>query len=405
MSAPQYNRLLLIDDEPGIRRLMALDLTAEGYSVATAEDGAQGLKLFGQLQPDIVITDLKMPGMDGIEVLRRIKAQSPGVEVIVITGHGDLDLAIQSLQLDASDFITKPIRDEALAVALKRAGERLRLRAELDAYTRELERRVQEATAKVVLSERLAAVGQTVSALVHSLKNMLAGLRGGAYLVRSGLEHGRGEVAGQGLEMVERNLGRVKELVNDLLTLAKPREPELALADLCRLGRETLDDLGPEARRRDVTLEWCGGGEELGAQVEERAVADAWLNLVANAIDAASEVSGGRVRAGAEATGGEVCLWVSDNGPGLEPEARERIFAGFYSSKGAAGTGLGLMVCNKIAGEHGGRVEWESQPGQGATFRLILPRRGRAPAAGSPPAGQGGLDQAAPARRPGKEGA
>lgn len=388
MSAHEFNRLLLIDDEPGIRRMMSLDLAAEGYQVATAEDGARGLEIFGQTRPDIVLTDLKMPGMDGIEVLRRIKAQSPGTEVIVITGHGDLDLAIQSLQLDASDFITKPIRDEALAVALKRACLRLRLRAELDAYTRELERRVQEATAKVVLNERLAAVGQTVSALVHSLKNMLAGLRGGAYLVRSGLEHERAEVAGQGLEMVERNLARVKDLVGDLLTLAKPREPELAEADLCRLGRETLTDLAPEAQRREVALEWCGPAEALGAEVEERAVQDAWLNLVGNAIDAASESSQGRVRAGAEAKGDEVCLWVSDNGPGLEPEARERIFAGFYSSKGSAGTGLGLMVCNKIAGEHGGRVEWESEPGQGATFRLILPRRGRAPADGTAPPAQ-----------------
>ncbi|MFH1059148.1 MAG: ATP-binding protein [Pseudomonadota bacterium] len=71
--------------------------------------------------------------------------------------------------------------------------------------------------------------------------------------------------------------------------------------------------------------------------------------------------------------------------PGLEPEAKARIFSGFYSSKGAAGTGLGLMVCHKIAAEHGGRVEWESAPGQGATFRLILPRRGRAPADGDAP--------------------
>ncbi|MFH1059147.1 MAG: hybrid sensor histidine kinase/response regulator [Pseudomonadota bacterium] len=322
MNTPRYNRLLLIDDEPGIRRLMALDLSAEGYAVATAEDGAQGLKLFAQDRPDIVITDLKMPGMDGIEVLRRVKAQSPGTEVIVITGHGDLDLAIQSLQLDASDFITKPIREEALAVALKRAGERLRLRAELDAYTRELEQRVAEATAKVLLNERLAAVGQTVSALVHSLKNMLAGLRGGAYLVRSGLEHERSEVTGQGLEMVERNLARVKGLVGDLLTLAKPREPELAETDLCQLGRGILGDLGPEAQRHDVELEWCTAAAALNALVEERAVADAWLNLVGNAVDAAGQVTGGRVRAGAEVNGEEVCLWVSDNGPAWSPRRK-----------------------------------------------------------------------------------
>lgn len=376
--AMDYNRLLLIDDEPGIRRMLALDLGADGYDVVTAEDGAGGLALFGRLKQDIVITDLKMPGLDGIEVLRRIKQQSPATEVIVITGHGDMDLAIKSLQLDASDFITKPINGEELAVALNRARERLRLKAQLKAYTEELETRVAEATAKVVQNERLAAVGQTVSSLVHALKNMLTGLRGGTYMVRQGLERLDRELAGQGLDMVERNLRRVSELVQDLLTLAKPREPELAPTDLVALCREAACCLGPEAKRKDVELT-CALDEDAApimAQVEDRAILDALMNLVGNAIDAAGTVSKGRVRLGVGVREDEACLWVEDNGPGLDDEAQQRIFQGFYSSKGAAGTGLGLMVCQKVAREHGGRVEYQSRPGLGATFRIILPLQG-----------------------------
>jgi signal transduction histidine kinase len=114
----------------------------------------------------------------------------------------------------------------------------------------------------------------------------------------------------------------------------------------------------------------------LVARLERAAVLDALLNLVGNAVDAAGEVSGGRARVSAEERGEEVCLEVTDNGPGLDEEAAGRIFQGFYSSKGAGGTGLGLMVCHKIAAEHGGRVEFASSPGEGAVFRLLLPCRG-----------------------------
>ena len=126
-----------------------MSLKSNGYEVLTAEDGKSGLEVFGKEAPPIVLTDIKMPGMDGIEVLKRIKEISPETEVIVVTGHGDMDVAIQSLQLEASDFVTKPIVDEALTIALKRAEERLRLRRMLKEYTDNLEDKVKKATEEI----------------------------------------------------------------------------------------------------------------------------------------------------------------------------------------------------------------------------------------------------------------
>ncbi|RJX34921.1 MAG: hybrid sensor histidine kinase/response regulator [Desulfarculus sp.] len=371
----RFNRLLVIDDEPGIRRMMSLSLAADGYQVHTAGSGAEGLKVFARERPDIVLTDIKMPGMDGMEVLRRIKEHDPATEVIVITGHGDLDLAIRSLQLEASDFVTKPINDQALAVALARAAERLALKAELRAYTQDLEKKVAEATAKVLASERLAAVGQTVSALVHSIKNMLAGLKGGTYLVSEGLAKDRRDLVAGGLEMLQRNVGRVQELVGDLLTISKPRTPERAACALCELAAEAVACMQPQARDRGVELVLGAVPPEINAELDQKMILDALLNLISNGLDAAATVSKGRVELSVSSRGGEVCLQVADNGPGLEPEALAHIFEGFYSSKGAAGTGLGLMVCAKSAQEHGGRVEYDNHPGQGAVFRLVLPAR------------------------------
>ncbi|MCK4469878.1 MAG: response regulator, partial [Desulfobacterales bacterium] len=117
------SRLLLIDDEEGIRNILSLSLRRDGYQVLTAEEGGKGIEMFRQNLPLIVLTDIKMPGMDGIEVLKRVKEIDPDTEVIVITGHGDMEVAIQALQLGASDFITKPVGDAILSVALKRAEQ------------------------------------------------------------------------------------------------------------------------------------------------------------------------------------------------------------------------------------------------------------------------------------------
>ncbi len=121
------NKILVIDDERATLAMFRLFLEAYGYTVLTAENGTQGLEVFKKERPPIVLTDVKMPGMDGFEVLQQIKEMDSDSEVIVITGHGDMDLAIQALNLNASDFINKPIQKEALDVALRRAEERLKL--------------------------------------------------------------------------------------------------------------------------------------------------------------------------------------------------------------------------------------------------------------------------------------
>jgi signal transduction histidine kinase/CheY-like chemotaxis protein len=158
------DKILLVDDEEGIRRVLGISLADMGYQVLTAEDGQQALDIFSREQPPIVLTDIKMPGMDGIEVLRRIKRQNPNTEVIVITGHGDMDLAIKSLKYEATDFITKPINDDELAKALQKSKKNIFLRLKLNEYTENLEKLVRDK------SERLAAAGLTQEEILTSKK-------------------------------------------------------------------------------------------------------------------------------------------------------------------------------------------------------------------------------------------
>ncbi|WP_051617016.1 response regulator [Desulfonatronovibrio hydrogenovorans] len=120
-------KILIIDDESSTRNLFCMFLEAYGYEPLQAENGEQGLEIFRTQKPGIVFTDIKMPGMDGLEVLRQIKSLAPMTEVIVITGYGDMELAVKALNYDATDFINKPIKRESLEKALKRAGQRLEL--------------------------------------------------------------------------------------------------------------------------------------------------------------------------------------------------------------------------------------------------------------------------------------
>ena len=135
------DKILLIDDEPDIVRVLGISLKADGYEVIPALSGAEGLEAFTKDKPEIVITDIKMPGMDGIEVLEKIKAIEPNTEVIIVTGHGDIDNTIEALKYGASDFINKPVRDEALSIALDRAKEKLDIKRKLKEYTIDLEKK------------------------------------------------------------------------------------------------------------------------------------------------------------------------------------------------------------------------------------------------------------------------
>jgi FixJ family two-component response regulator/nitrogen-specific signal transduction histidine kinase len=132
-------KILIVDDEEGIRKVLGISLADRGYAVLTAENATEALQIFSLEQPGIVLTDIKMPGMDGIELLRRLKQANPDTEVVVITGHGDMNLAIKSLKYEATDFITKPIDDADLDRALQKSHERILLRAQLRQYTESLE--------------------------------------------------------------------------------------------------------------------------------------------------------------------------------------------------------------------------------------------------------------------------
>ena len=227
-------------------------------------------------------------------------------------------------------------------------------------------------------NERLAAVGQTVAQLAHGIKNILTGLTGGMYAIKSGMKSGREERIAKGWEMLERNIERITTLVKGFLSFSKKHVPKMEEIDPRELAREVFSLYYAGALKSGVTLLFEGEEEIPAATMDPSGIHTCLANLVSNAIDACktSKKEGCGVSLRVRQGDGSIVFEVEDTGCGMEPEIREKVFKSFFTTKGLAGTGLGLLVTKKIVREHGGRIEVESEPGEGSRFRLEIPRDG-----------------------------
>ena len=233
---------------------------------------------------------------------------------------------------------------------------------------------------ELVSSERLAAVGQTTAGLAHYIKNILIGLKGGSYNVNVGLDKNDTDKLKIGWQSIERNIGRISDLVMDLISYSKERGAEYESCypneianDVCELLKETAQENNIEVIK--------DFNPSIGAvSMDPRTIHRTLLNLVSNAIDACldDEDTGKNWSVAiktAREKNGMVSFEVQDNGCGMSAETKDKLFTSFFSTKGGRGTGLGLLVTKKLIDEHEGTVNVTSQPGTGTIFTVQLPFR------------------------------
>ena len=226
-----------------------------------------------------------------------------------------------------------------------------------------------------VQAERLAAVGQTIATLSHHIKNILQGLRGGGYLIEMGLDGKDEQIIRRGWTIVEKNQAKIYNLVMDMLSFSKEREPALEPADLNATVTEVVELMQSRAKELNVSLAWTPAPDLPEILIDTDGIHRAVLNIVTNAIDAAESAEGGRVDVSTSWDEGFAVarVVVADNGVGIPEGEVESIFQVFASTKGARGTGLGLPVSQKIVREHGGKIVVTSESGTGSTFTIELP--------------------------------
>ena len=227
---------------------------------------------------------------------------------------------------------------------------------------------------ELVESERLAATGQTVASISHSIKNILEGLRGGAYIYNRGVRVEDPSVRSEGWEMVERNIDHISELVADLLNYARDRKPDRVPMDPNTLVEDVVQAMAGKADSLGTVLETQLDPAAVPSSLDAHAMHQCLTNLVNNAIDAASTREGGRVLVSTRDADGILEIRVRDNGPGVAPHLVDTLFSAMISTKGSKGSGLGLLVAHKIAKEHDGVIELEHTSGKGTTFRIAVPR-------------------------------
>jgi signal transduction histidine kinase len=366
--------ILIVDDEPDIREVLGISLMDMGYLTVEAENATQAFDVFLKKQPQIVVTDIKMPGGDGIALLRKIKHENPETEVIMITGHGDMNLAIRSLKYDATDFITKPINVDALEIALNRALEKIAMRQKLKDYTRSLEQLVRE---KTELQDHLASLGLMVGSISHGMKGLLTNLDGGLYLVSSGLNKQDIARAQEGCTAARQTAERIRKMVLDILYYAKERQLQPAAVEAAGFADALIGLILPKIDGSDIQLN-CHIDRQAGTMmVDADYLQAALINILDNAVDACLKDSvepPHRMDFSMAATDNDIVFTIVDNGIGMDKDTREKIFTLFYSTKERKGTGLGLFIANRIVNQHGGNIVVKSKPGEGSEFIVTIPK-------------------------------
>ena len=229
-----------------------------------------------------------------------------------------------------------------------------------------------------VQAERLAAVGQTIATLSHHIKNILQGIKGGSYLIDMGLTSKDDAVVRKGWTIVEKNQAKIYNLVMDMLSFSKDRDPAIEMADLNETVGEVVELMQARAADLKVRLDWTPAANLPPVPIDPDGIHRAILNIVTNAIDASEHAERGGVVAVATRLSDDAAhaeITVSDNGVGIPAAETDAIFEVFASTKGSRGTGLGLPVSRKIIREHGGSITIQSEVGRGSTFTIAVPAR------------------------------
>jgi PAS domain S-box-containing protein len=349
-------------------------------------------KLIGSSNDGIVATDAdfsivlfnpgaeRIFGWSGVEVVGVRKGNDfypPQIDDVFqsdLRRHETLkELPWRETEIVARDGETIPVRFSA---TLLYEGDEMMGSVAFFQDQREIKRLEQE----LVQSERLAAIGQTVAGLAHGVKNVLQGFKGGSYLVDIGIEKQDTEKLKKGWAMIQRNIASTSDLVLDLLSYSKQREPEFEACDPNAIVAEIAELMADKARSHDIALKTDLDIHMGKVVLDPHTLHQSLLNLVTNALDACIfDADTGKAFRVTIASRREAESWVlfsvTDNGIGMPPEVKAKLFSSFFSTKGHRGTGLGLLVTRKQIQEHGGGIEFTSRAGQGTSFTMRLPYR------------------------------
>jgi signal transduction histidine kinase len=363
-------RILVVDDERLQQQALIDVLTLEGYTARGCDDSHQAIQKLQQGEFDLLITDLQMPGINGIDLIRQAQVINPELPAILVTGHASVESAVAAMRSGVFDYVTKPFRLSTMVAAVERALERHRLRKANAALQTEVKKQNEEL--KVINRE----LDTFAARLSHDLRGPIANMRGILAEVLNDDSLGLPEDLKMLLRAGVRSGDVALKMVRDLLDFARLGHKELSLTavDLQQLVQLALPDLLVNHPRKDVEVTVEALPTVLG---HEGLLHQVFTNLIGNALKYSKQSSPPKIKISSEFRPLEN-LWeisISDNGIGFNPELSHQLFRPFHrleNSSSFSGEGMGLATVKRIVERHGGSVGAIGNQGSGATFTIKL---------------------------------
>ena len=389
-------RILIVDDDPGMLTALRSLFESDGYEAVTVEDGRQAVDLMKSESFDLLLSDVRMSPMDGIELLKAAKSIQPNLPVVMLTAYASIGTAVEAVKLGALDYIQKPLNMDKLLISARRAveygqtvAENLNLAADNDRLEQAVAERTEELRKSLKelevsfedLKRAEKARDALVHMIVHDINNPLLTISLSTQMIASAIEKGAltEEELRSRLKLMERPLARLQAMSADILYVYKiedgKMEVKLTPVSISELASLVEKEAGLLAERADMELVFDPVPADLVVHADRNILLRILHNHLGNAFKYVPP--GGQVRFGAERKGDRALLTVADNGPGIPDDFKDQVFdkfaqADLHNIEGRSGVGLGLAFC-KIASEAmGGRVWVESEEAQGTVFGVEL---------------------------------
>jgi len=382
-------KILIVDDEQMILELTSMVLTSRGFEVRTVDNATDGYEIIERERPALVLLDYMMPRVNGLDALKEIRSRFPDSYVIMFTGKGSEEVAVELMKAGASDYILKPFSNAKLVERIENVlrvraiemrnrelvNEQKKLLDEIERWNRELEQRVEQKTMElehahheILLTEKLASLGHLSAGMAHEIRNPLNSISLFAQVLTSELKN-EPEMKSYS-EKILNEVERIDAILVKLLSTSKRANFQLRSIRLADVIDASLKPFLAQIQAQNVKLTKTLQENTPSILADADELGQVFSNLFANALFEMKQ--GGSLSVTLECDDSKALVTVSDTGDGIPEEHMNKIFDPFFTTK-ERGTGFGLSVVLRIVKTYSGRIHVKSQPGQGTTFQIWLP--------------------------------
>ncbi|KPA18130.1 integral membrane sensor signal transduction histidine kinase [Candidatus Magnetomorum sp. HK-1] len=366
--------ILIVDDEDDFRNAIIRRMKKRGLNVIDAESGETALFMMDVHPVDVIISDVKMPGMDGIALLELIKIKYPESEIILLTGNANANDGVSGIKKGAFDYLSKPIALEHLINKINQAREKITRKSQ-EKKESEFKKNIRQ---KMIATERLASLGTLSAGVAHEINNPLAIINEACGWMMNILSNDtmrdipRKKDFEKALNSIENAVLRARDITHQLLQYSRKPDFLISEVNIVNLVNETLQLLKKETVSKSISIKIKQNSPHKSIWSDPAQIRQILLNILTNAIHASDQQGLISILISSQDKG--ILIEIKDTGPGIPEENMDQIFEPFYTTKPPGqGTGLGLFVIKGIVERLKGNLKMSSQVGQGTAVSVFLP--------------------------------